>query len=72
MQFEPEHYSGVPTVKTISILEALIKKYYPDKQSEYPRSFNSSNEKKSSSFFKNGPNVDTGDTVSVFNCCVIG
>lgn len=37
MHFEPENYSGEPTVKTISILEALIKKYYPDKQTDYPR-----------------------------------
>lgn len=71
MQFEPENYSGVPSVKTISILEALIKKYFPIKQSEYPRSFNPLNEKKSNSFFKDGSNVDTGDTESVFNCCVI-
>jgi N-acetyl-anhydromuramyl-L-alanine amidase AmpD len=38
MHFEPEDYSGVPNVKTISILKALIKKYYPSKQSDYPRS----------------------------------
>jgi N-acetyl-anhydromuramyl-L-alanine amidase AmpD len=37
MHFEPENYSGEPSVKTISILEALIKKYYPSKQSDYPR-----------------------------------
>lgn len=37
MHFEPENYSGEPTRKTISILEALIKKYYPSKQSDYPR-----------------------------------
>ncbi len=48
MQFEPEDYSGVPNVKTISILEALIKKYYPDKKTEYPRSFNPSEKKNSS------------------------
>ncbi len=71
MQFEPENYSGEPNVRTISVLESLIKKYYPDKQSEYPRSFNPSNEKKSSSFFKVSPNLDTGDTVSAFSCCVI-
>lgn len=37
MHFQPENYSGIPTIKTISILEALIKKYYPSKQSDYPR-----------------------------------
>jgi N-acetyl-anhydromuramyl-L-alanine amidase AmpD len=30
MHFEPKNYSGEPSVKTISILEALIKKYYSD------------------------------------------
>jgi N-acetyl-anhydromuramyl-L-alanine amidase AmpD len=39
MHFEPENYSGKPSLKTISILEALIKKYYPSKQSNYPRVF---------------------------------
>lgn len=72
MQFEPENYPGVPSVKTISILEALIKKYYPDKQSDYPRSFNPSNEKKSSSFFREvNANSETGNTISAFKCCVI-
>ncbi|WP_342228071.1 N-acetylmuramoyl-L-alanine amidase [Rickettsiella endosymbiont of Rhagonycha lignosa] len=71
MHFEPEDYSGEPNVKTISILEALIKKYYPDKQSDYPRSFNPSNEKKSSSFFKVSPNLEAGNTISAYNCCVI-
>ncbi|MFZ0218975.1 MAG: N-acetylmuramoyl-L-alanine amidase [Candidatus Aquirickettsiella sp.] len=37
MHFEPENYSGKPSVKTISILEALIKKYYSNQQSDYPR-----------------------------------
>lgn len=37
MQFESKNYSGEPSVKTISLLEALIKKYYPGKQSDYPR-----------------------------------
>lgn len=46
MHFESENYSGVPNVRTISILEALIKKYYPSHQSDYPRCFNSSNVKK--------------------------
>lgn len=72
MHFEPENYSGVPNVKTISILEALIEKYFPDKKSEYPRSFNPSNEKKNSSFFREvSPNSDTANTVSAYNCCVI-
>lgn len=38
IHFEPEGYSGEPSVKTISLLEVLIKKYYPSKQSGYPRS----------------------------------
>ncbi|MEN9917511.1 MAG: anhydro-N-acetylmuramyl-tripeptide amidase [Pseudomonadota bacterium] len=69
MQFEPECYSGEPSVKTISILEALIKKYYPDKQSDYPRSFKPIDEKKSNNFFKAvRVNVNSANT---FNCCVI-
>lgn len=71
MQFEPENYPGVPSVKTISILEALIKKYYPDKQSDYPRSFNPANEKKSSAFFKVSPNLEAENTISANICCVI-
>jgi len=37
MHFEPENYSGEPNIKTIILLGALIKKYYPSKQSDYPR-----------------------------------
>lgn len=39
MHFEPENYSGKPNVKTMSILETLMKKYYPNQQPDYPRSF---------------------------------
>lgn len=44
--FEPEAYSGEPSAKTISLLEALIKKYYPNQQADYPRVFKPSDEKK--------------------------
>ena len=72
MHFEPENYSGEPSVKTISILEALIKKYYPSQQSDYPRSFISSSVKKSNFFSGKGSdaNSETNPTTS-FNCCVI-
>jgi N-acetyl-anhydromuramyl-L-alanine amidase AmpD len=53
MHFEPDNYSGVPSIKTISILEALIKKYYPNKTSDYPRSFSEQNIKKTSSLIIN-------------------
>lgn len=70
MQFEPENYSGVPSVKTISILEALIKKYYPAQRSDYPRSFDL-NEKEQTSFFaKVNPKPDADNTPST-HCCVI-
>jgi N-acetyl-anhydromuramyl-L-alanine amidase AmpD len=39
MHFEPENYSGKPSIQTVSILEALIKKYYPNKALHYPRAF---------------------------------
>ena len=68
IHFEPEGYSGEPSVKTISLLEALIKKYYPDQQSDYPRAFKPSNEKKNN-FFKT-VRVNVSPT-SPYNCCVI-
>lgn len=37
MHFQPDNYSGVPDIKTISILAALIEKYYPHSQQPYPR-----------------------------------
>lgn len=69
MHFEPENYSGEPSVKTISILEALIKKYYPDQGSDYPRSW----VKKNSLFFdtENNSAVEKNNSMSVFRCCVI-
>ncbi len=69
IHFEPEDYSGEPSVKTISILEALIKKYYPDKQSDYPRSYKPTDEKKSN-FFKE-VRVNIINPASRLNCCVI-
>lgn len=72
IHFEPENYPGKPSVKTISILEALIKKYYPHKQSDYPRSFNPANEKKRTTFFREtSTNSNAGNILSSFNCCVI-
>lgn len=73
IHFEPECYSGEPSVKTISFLEALIKKYYPAQQSDYPRAFKPSNEKKSNLFFREARvNLGTNNPpVSVLNCCVI-
>ncbi|OJA00148.1 hypothetical protein BEV13_04380, partial [Rickettsiella grylli] len=48
MHFEPENYSGTPSARTISLLEALLKKYYPESMlTDYPRSFNLPTEKKS-------------------------
>lgn len=73
MHFEPENYSGEPTGKTISILEALIKKYYPNHQSDYPRCF-SSFAKKKSNFFpspKSDTKSETNNRMTAFNCCVI-
>src|SRR5436190_8163899 len=46
IHFEPEGYSGEPSVKTISLLEALIKKYYPNQHSDYPRIFKPTGKKK--------------------------
>ena len=72
IHFEPEGYSGEPSVKTISILEALIKKYYPHNPSDYPRSFNPANEKKRTTFFRDtSTNSDAGNILSPFNRCVI-
>jgi N-acetylmuramoyl-L-alanine amidase len=36
MHFQPDNYLGIPNIETISILEALIKKYYPHSQRPYP------------------------------------
>lgn len=69
IHFEPEGYSGEPSVKTISLLEALIKKYYPDQQSDYPRVFKPSSEKKSN-FFRT-VRVNVNSPTNTFNCCVI-
>lgn len=52
IHFEPDRYTGEPSVKTISLLEALIKKYYPNQHSDYPRDFSASNEKKTTDFFR--------------------
>ncbi len=71
MHFEPENYSGKPSKRTISLLEALIKKYYPeDLLTDYPRSFNPRTEKKSSVFFKSDNAVDE-NLIRSIRCCVV-
>lgn len=71
MHFEPENYSGKPSKRTISLLEALIKKYYPeDLLTDYPRSFSPQTEKKSSVFFKSDNSVDR-NLMSSIRCCVV-
>lgn len=73
IHFEPENYSGEPSVRTVSILEALIKKYYPTVQSNYPRCFSSSAEKKSNFFSRkeNNTGSETNNHMTPYNCCVI-
>lgn len=69
IHFEPEAYSGEPSAKTISLLEALIKKYYPNQQADYPRAFKPSDEKKSN-FFRE-VRVNRINPANPLNCCVI-
>ena len=72
MHFEPENYSGTPSVRTISLLEALLKKYYPESMlTDYPRSFNLPTEKKSSVFFKETRNPENNNETNSFACCVM-
>ena len=73
MHFEPENYSGEPSVRTISILDALIKKYYPTVQSNYPRCFSSAAEKKSNFFSgkKSNTGLEKNNHMTPYNCCVI-
>lgn len=69
IHFEPEAYSGEPSAKTISLLEALIKKYYPNQQADYPHAFKPSDEKKSN-FFRE-VRVNRINPANPLNCCLI-
>lgn len=72
MHFEPENYSGEPSIKTISLLEALIKKYYPSEQSNYTRSYHPCSEKKSNFFAEKENNSDSEENNQITtHCCVM-
>ncbi|MES2997832.1 MAG: N-acetylmuramoyl-L-alanine amidase [Pseudomonadota bacterium] len=69
MHFEPDNYSGSPSINTVSILAALIKKYFPKDYNPYPVHSLAS----SSGFFDVTTPISPADNSSpgILSCCKI-